>query len=178
MARYLEDEATTVCGYRVYGSPWQPEFCQWAFNLTRGPECRSAWEQIPSDTEILITHGPPLGHGDRCMSKQRAGCADLLHTVQQRVRPLYHIFGHIHEGYGQTTDGHTQYINASTCDGRYRPGQAPIVFDLPLREGAAVDEKTAGVDADGLEAAAAAAAGSGDGDSESAVADDSKKQTP
>jgi len=70
---YLEDEATTVCGYRVYGSPWQPEFCQWAFNLTRGPECRSAWEQIPSDTEILITHGPPLGHGDRCMSEQRAG---------------------------------------------------------------------------------------------------------
>ena len=89
------------------------------------------------------------------------------------MRPLYHIFGHIHEGYGHTTDGHTQYINASTCDGGYRPGQAPIVFDLPLRAGAAVDEKTVGVDGDGLEAAAAA--GSGDGDSESAVADDSKK---
>merc|ERR1712159_362099 len=164
---YLEDEATTVCGYRVYGSPWQPEFCQWAFNLTRGPECRSAWEQIPSDTEILITHGPPLGHGDRCMDEQRAGCADLLRTVQQRVRPLYHIFGHIHEGYGQTTDGHTQYINASTCDGRYRPGQAPVVFDLPLREGVVVD-KTVGADGDG--AKAAAAAGSGDGGSGSVVA--------
>jgi len=92
------------------------------------------------------------------------------------VRPLYHIFGHIHEGYGQTTDGHTQYINASTCDGRYHPGQAPVVFDLPLREGVVVD-KTVGADGDGLEAAAAA--GSGDGGSESvgAGADAPKKHT-
>ena len=92
----------------------------------------------------------------------------MLRTIQQRVRPLYHIFGHIHEGYGQTTDGHTEYINASTCDGGYRPGQAPIVFDLPLREAGAVG--------DGPETAAA---GSGDGDGASAAvaADAPTKQT-
>ena len=28
----------------------------------------------------------------------RAGCVDLLQTVQNRVKPKYHVFGHIHEG--------------------------------------------------------------------------------
>ena len=27
-----------------------------------------------------------------------AGCVDLLHTIQTRVKPKYHVFGHIHEG--------------------------------------------------------------------------------
>jgi len=26
------------------------------------------------------------------------GCVDLLNAVQLRVKPKYHIFGHIHEG--------------------------------------------------------------------------------
>lgn len=159
---YLEDEAATVCGYRLYGSPWQPEFCQWAFNLNRGPECRSAWEQIPSDTEILITHGPPLGHGDLCQGGHRAGCGDLLRTVQQRVRPLYHIFGHIHEGYGQTTDGYTQYINASTCNGRYHPNQEPVVFDLPVRGEAPAASAGEASAKDGTAAAVAVGGGGGD----------------
>ena len=53
---------------------------------------------IPDDTDILITHGPPLGYGDKCCSGQRAGCAELLSTVQLRVKPKLHVFGHIHEG--------------------------------------------------------------------------------
>lgn len=53
---------------------------------------------IPEDTDILITHGPPIGHGDLCRSGLRAGCVELLSTVQNRVKPEYHVFGHIHEG--------------------------------------------------------------------------------
>ena len=49
---------------------------------------------------------------------------------QGRVRPAYHVFGHIHEGRGATTDGVTTYVNACTCDARYRPLNAPIVFDI------------------------------------------------
>lgn len=76
----------------------QPEFGNWAFNLKRGSECLSKWNMIPDDTDILITHSPPLGHGDLVCSGVRAGCAELLATVQKRVKPKYHIFGHIHEG--------------------------------------------------------------------------------
>ena len=36
---YLEDESIEIFGYKIYGSPYQPEFCNWAFNLTRGEKC-------------------------------------------------------------------------------------------------------------------------------------------
>ncbi len=54
--------------------------------------------QIPEGTDILVTHTPPVGFGDLCCTGVRAGCVELLNTVQQRVRPLYHLYGHIHEG--------------------------------------------------------------------------------
>ena len=80
-----------------------------------------------------MSHGPPLGHGDLCSNDLRAGCVDLLRELQERVRPVMHIFGHIHEGYGVTTNGHTTFVNASTCTLQYRPSNPPLVFDLPLR---------------------------------------------
>jgi Icc-related predicted phosphoesterase len=93
------------------------------------------WQRIPADIDILITHGPPFGHGDLCSSGDRAGCEDLLQQVQQRIRPQYHVFGHIHEGYGVTTDGHVTYINASSCNVRYDRNNMnlPIVFDVQPR---------------------------------------------
>ena len=39
-----------------------------------------------------------LGHGDKCFDDLRAGCVELLQTIQKRVKPKFHIFGHIHEG--------------------------------------------------------------------------------
>ena len=90
---------------------------------------------------MLITHGPPLGRGDRvCGPKlpggggiQRVGCVDLLDEVQTRVRPRVHVFGHVHEGYGVTSDGTTDFINASTCTFAYQPTNPPVVLDVPLR---------------------------------------------
>ncbi|XP_076622525.1 metallophosphoesterase domain-containing protein 1 [Colletes latitarsis] len=132
---YLEDSEITIHGIKLYGSPWQPEFCNWAFNLPRGELLLSKWNRIPSDTDILITHTPPIGHGDLCCNKVRAGCVELLSTVQNRVQPKYHVFGHIHEGYGISTDGKIIYINASTCDLNYLPSNPPIVFDIKLPPG-------------------------------------------
>jgi hypothetical protein len=61
---YLQDSSVEIEGIKIYGSPWQPEFFQWAFNLQRGPEIQEKWDMIPLDTDILITHGPVYGHGD------------------------------------------------------------------------------------------------------------------
>ncbi|KAL3271831.1 hypothetical protein HHI36_022300 [Cryptolaemus montrouzieri] len=132
---YLEDSGVELYGIKLYGTPWQPEFGGWAFNIKRGAECLSKWNNIPDDTDILITHSPPLGHGDLVCSGVRAGCVELLLTVQQRVKPRYHIFGHIHEGYGVSSDGKIIFINASTCDINYVPKNLPVVFDIPLPEG-------------------------------------------
>ena len=61
---YLEDESLHLMGIKFYGSPWQPRFSHSAFNLTRGPELRSVWDQIPSDTEVLITHRQGNSNGN------------------------------------------------------------------------------------------------------------------
>ncbi|KAH9514295.1 hypothetical protein Btru_028650 [Bulinus truncatus] len=132
---YLKDSSIDVCGIKIYGSPWQPEFHDWAFNLPRGEECLEKWDLIPEDTDILLTHGPPIGHGDLCSSSLRAGCVELLTTIQNRVKPKYHLFGHIHEGYGVTTNGETVFINGSNCSLHYKLINKPIVFDYPIPEG-------------------------------------------
>mmetsp|Transcript_104610 Transcript_104610/g.301631 ORF Transcript_104610/g.301631 Transcript_104610/m.301631 type:complete len:493 (-) Transcript_104610:1544-3022(-) len=133
---YLEDELLVVPngtpeGCRIWGSPWQPEFSDWAFNLERGPPMREVCAMIPDDVDVLLTHGPPLGRGDKCKGGgHRAGCVDLLRTIQKRVKPRVHVFGHVHEGAGVTHDGHTAFVNASTMTFQYRATNSSVTFDL------------------------------------------------
>ncbi len=128
---YLQDEAVTLEGVRFYGSPWQPWFFDWAFNLPRGEALRKKWERIPETTDVLITHGPPQGHGGVTQRGQDAGCEELLAAVE-RIRPAYHVFGHIHEAYGVTTNPQTTFVNASICTLAYEPTNAPVVFDVTV----------------------------------------------
>ena len=64
-AHYLEDSGLEAGGVRFWGSPWQPAYNNWAFNLPRGEPLAAKWALIPEDTDVLITHGPPHGHGDK-----------------------------------------------------------------------------------------------------------------
>jgi Icc-related predicted phosphoesterase len=130
---YLQDESVVLEGLRFYGSPWQPWFYDWAFNLPRGAALKAKWDLIPPDTNVLITHGPPAGYGDLTSFNDHAGCSDLLDTVK-RIRPRVHIFGHIHEGAGVIREADTTYINASTCDALYQLANKPIVYDYEIRE--------------------------------------------
>ncbi len=125
---YLKDEAVEARGIKFYGSPWQPWFFDWAFNLQRGPEIKKKWDLIPKDTDVLITHGPPLGFGDTTVRGEQVGCRDLLDAVI-RIRPALHVFGHIHEAYGQWSNEHTHFVNPTSCDLQYRPINKPIVFE-------------------------------------------------
>ena len=127
---YLEDSAVNLYGYKVYGSPYSPEFGHgWAFNGVRGEHLKSIWDKIPDNTDVLLTHGPPLGVLDVCWRQDRAGCEDLLRTVVGRVKPKYHVFGHIHKQHGVVSNGETTFVNAATCNwGDLHP---PIIFDLP-----------------------------------------------
>lgn len=126
---YLFDSAITIRGITFYGSPWQPWFFNWAFNLRRGPEIRARWDLIPAGVDILITHGPPQGYCDETYLGESVGCADLLDAVR-RVRPKYHIFGHIHEAYGRAADQYTEFINASSCSLSYEPINLPVIIDI------------------------------------------------
>lgn len=123
---YLQDQEVIIDGIKFYGSPWQPWFYDWAFNLEHGSEIRAKWELIPEDTDVLITHGPPYSIGDLTARGDQAGCQDLLEAVE-KIKPGLHIFGHIHEGYGVTSNGVTTFINASTCDQLYQPVNPPLI---------------------------------------------------
>lgn len=123
---YLQDTSVTIQGVKFYGSPWQPEFCNWAFNLPRGFQLARVWSCIPEDTDVLITHTPPFGVLD---AEEKYGCRDLTQRLEL-LRLKLHIFGHVHSGHGVEKRGKTTYVNASICDEEYEPIQAPIVVDL------------------------------------------------
>ncbi|MCK7546244.1 metallophosphatase domain-containing protein [Marinobacter bryozoorum] len=132
-AIYLEDSGTELDGLRFWGSPWTPQFLNWAFMLKRGQALREKWQLIPKNTDLLITHGPPRGIGDQVsvdFRTREVGCVDLEQRLEQLPNLQAHVFGHIHEGYGQYLRGQTRLINASTCTARYEPTNPPIVFDL------------------------------------------------
>jgi len=126
---YLEDESISIEGTSFYGSPWQPTFMNWAFNLPRGNKIASKWKLIPRQTDVLITHGPCYGILDECFDGKRAGCEELVHAVK-RTNPKYHVFGHIHEGYGILEHNGVTHINASINNHLYRPENAPITFTV------------------------------------------------
>ena len=133
---YLLDAAATVgepAGLKVYGTPWQPVFFDWAFNLTE-PELAKKWAMVPDDADVLVFHGPPAGYGDLTTRGERTGSPSQLDAIR-RVRPKLVVFGHIHEGRGQWTldAGNrppTILANVTVVDERYRPVYPPATFDL------------------------------------------------
>lgn len=123
---FLEDSEATLAGLRIWGSPWQPWFHDWAFNLRRGGEIDAKWRLIPEGVDVLITHGPPLGFGDLVDRGEKVGCEDLLRHLE-RVKPRLHLFGHIHEDRGEWQYGPSRLVNCTTSE-----GELPVtVLDLP-----------------------------------------------
>ena len=136
---YLQDEGFLIydmeddSSVKLYGSPWQPEFFNWAFNLPRnGEEMKSKWDAIPKDTDILITHGPPFGHLDIPGGQSiRVGCEMLRHRVDE-IKPKIHVFGHIHGSSGYYYNGHTHFINASILNEQYLYTNLPVSIEWDL----------------------------------------------
>lgn len=126
---YLEDSQINIEGVKIWGSPITPWFFSWAFNRKRGEEIRKHWDLIPSDTDILITHGPAYGFLDSISNEQHVGCQDLLRKVLL-VKPKIHVCGHIHESYGSINRSETQFINASQVDEVYQVVNKPLVYSL------------------------------------------------
>jgi len=125
---YLRDSGVTIDGVHFYGSPWSLRFYDWAFNADRGLTIKRYWNLIPEYTNVLITHGPPIGILDR-VGDESVGCADLRMAVD-RIAPQAHVFGHIHCGHGQKTLAGTQFVNTSVLDDSYKPVHAPTVIEI------------------------------------------------
>lgn len=122
---YLQDYGTEFNGLKIWGSPWQPWFYNWAFNAYE-PDLREKWELIPEDTDILLLHGPPHGYGDFTENGWlHTGSPSLTERIAH-IKPKLVVCGHIHEGRGSYQLGETTIVNASYLDKFYQPYDCPI----------------------------------------------------
>ncbi len=114
---YLNDSGCVIEGVKFWGSPITPWFHDWAFNRHRGNDILNHWSKIPSDTQVLITHGPPANILDRTWMGKNVGCEDLSRLIfEEKKLPCLklHVFGHIHEDHGISQKDDITFINASS----------------------------------------------------------------
>jgi Icc-related predicted phosphoesterase len=138
---YLENSSIKLEGINIWGSPHSPSFGYgWAFNKDRGHDISQCWNEIPMDTDIVITHTPIYGYNDRASNtNQNVGCSDLYHRLRE-VQPHLHFAGHIHEAYGWKTMGLTKWhdlhtFNGCSCNLRYEAENNPISFNYNFETG-------------------------------------------
>lgn len=131
----LKDTEVIIDGVKIYGSPWQPEFCDWSFNLPRnGKELANAWSFIPEDTDILLTHGPVYGTLDRVIGEYtNLGCEKLKERMEV-VQPKIHSCGHIHSARGYMPRGYasehcTHHFNGCILNDEYVYTYKPMTID-------------------------------------------------
>jgi Icc-related predicted phosphoesterase len=123
---YLNDSGITIEGISFWGSPITPEFHNMAFNRKRGIDIAKHWDLIPPKTDVLITHGPAYGILDKTFQNLYVGCTNLLTKIEE-IKPQYHIFGHIHEGFGLIERDETTFINTSSVDFHYKMRTTPFI---------------------------------------------------
>lgn len=145
-AEYLQNSGTEIEGLYFWGSPMTPSFNGMREGLTfftnGDREAKKAWSGMPKKTDVLITHGPPFGildevqrHMFRPMGEEdetlveNVGDKMLLSKII-KIQPKFHMFGHIHEGYGIREDipycPNTTFINASSVNESYNLVNNPL----------------------------------------------------
>jgi len=125
----LIDERTELLGLKIYGTPWQLPFCDWAFNL-REEGLKLCWEKIPEDTDILLCHGPPYNIMDiEGRDNSHIGSISLSNRIKN-IKPKIVAFGHNHNEHGVVEHDGITYVNASLVDESYNMNREPIVLDI------------------------------------------------
>ena len=96
---YLENDYCTIQGLKIFGSPITPTFHDWYFMKSRD-KMDKFWSNVDHDVDIMVTHGPPKGHLDLSENTNHKLelCGDkALARHVERVKPILHCFGHVHD---------------------------------------------------------------------------------
>lgn len=130
-AEWLNDSGTQFDGLKIWGSPWSLAFkginplCA-AFTGTEG-HLEEKFRLIPHDVDILVTHSPPWLVMDMTKDGHHAGSRSLHNWLFWSGRPRLHVFGHIHEAYGEGNFfDSTISVNCSHVDACYKSVNAPV----------------------------------------------------
>ena len=136
---FLIHELIETDGLSVFGSPFTPVFFNWAYMKERS-ELDAIWATIPAGIDILVTHGPPKGVLDLTRDFQshlpvHVGSKSLRKQVEERIKPRFHAFGHIHDerginNFGEVKHGEVHYINCSCCDNANQLKNQGIVLEI------------------------------------------------
>jgi Icc-related predicted phosphoesterase len=132
----LTDKGVELFGLKIYGSPWQLPFFDWAFNAAES-ELEKRWAAIPDDTDILVLHGPPYGHGDLAPAypnirneMEHVGSKSLTKRIEELPKLKLAIYGHIHPGRGVYQIGNTVCCNVTVVNEKYKMVHKPMMFKL------------------------------------------------
>lgn len=130
---YLFNSSVEIEGFKVFGSPYSNTFGHWAF-MKDDLDLATIWEQIPLDSDIVITHGPAKFTGDKVTNPMYGhspyvGSESLSIRLSELPNLKLHVTGHIHESAGIYLGKYTT-INASICDLNYIPFNSPKVVNL------------------------------------------------
>lgn len=134
---YLEDEAATVAGLKIWGTPWSNPFGHgWAFNMTEEDQVENL-RKCPDDVDVIVSHGPPYGLCDRTAGwrnkpPEHVGSVALLDRMYELESLALVACGHIHSAYGwQVMTGKAcTVVGGSLVDEQYKVANRPVVVEL------------------------------------------------
>ena len=132
----LNNSMVNIENVKIWGSPVTPWYHgdRWGYNM-HDDEIYKVWENIPPNMDIVVTHGPVYGVLDQVIDfnthkKKHVGCKILKEVLFNKVRPQFHLCGHIHEGHGVDNSHGIVFINSSIVDVEYERVNEPKIFQV------------------------------------------------
>lgn len=135
---FIDEGLVEIEGFKIWCSAITPFFCNWAWNRYPGEDIQKHWDRIPNGVDGIVTHGPVFGildslmkfNGQKCeWEEEHLGCPQLLKKVL-KIKPKFHIGGHIHPGFGSHIKDGILFFNAAICNDAYQVVNKPTVFEI------------------------------------------------
>jgi Icc-related predicted phosphoesterase len=129
-ANVLIDESIEIEGLNIYGSPMTPLYGA-AFGKPSHKDRQRHWNNVPDDTHVLVTHGPPFGILDLSPDQaERMGDPELRKRVRELPSLKLHAFGHVHGAHGSVEQEGITFANVALMGHLGNLVQAPTVLRM------------------------------------------------